>query len=109
MIHYVQFREQYIRTCAEANGVTMAEYADCVEEADIVSDWWNHTVPFLLQGGMSRRWWNSIMKRPDTYGYVSRWIHDYPDHARQWGHDMEWALAHVRRDAKAKLGARSIL
>ena len=103
MIHYKQFRDRYIRNGALENGVTIKEYEECSEDHDIVAAWWAEQEGFMRMGGMSKAWWNMVMKRQDTYGFISRWLRDNPQYARQWGHDLDWALAHVRRDAKAAM------
>lgn len=103
MTHYTQFRSAFIRQGAKDNGCTLSEFAECMEEQTCLDAWWAFTVNFLRMGGMYARWWNSVMKNAGTYGKVARWMHDNPAIARNWGHDKEWALAHVRRDSKAAM------
>ncbi len=107
MTHYKQFRDAFIRNGAKDNGCSIVEYTDAMEEQTCLDAWMLGTTRFLSMGAMSTAWWNSVMANRGTYGKLYRWMHDNPELARQWGHDMAWALAHVRRDARAAIAAGS--
>ena len=98
MIHPIQFRQKYIKEQAVAYGVSVREYAECVEDHEIMVKWMAESVPWLERQTMSVRWFNAVMNNKTTAGMLWRWIKDHPVQAKASGNDYAYALAYARKN-----------
>lgn len=100
MIHPIQYLDAYARRGAKEHQVSIAEYRDCMDEQAVMEAWLDEADGWLRNGCMSRAWWNAVIRHKTAHCMVVHWLKHNPVLSAEKKHDLEYALAIVRRDAR---------